>query len=191
MKLYQIINLLRSDLLKSDLLFSDEDLGKKNPKFEELFEGFGSRAFESNGDAAEELYGKGPDYPYFFQVKSRFVDQLLKNIVHLDFDKPEYPRYRREEIKAQLNLFQMKVLTRFGQKENVIWLAKRVLKTSMAYGFTNFVLDSARTLRNEMSYSGNIKDFEKYDSIVSKYEKIDCHLCYNDYVAMGRIEDLI
>jgi len=173
MKLYQIIDLLRSDLIKSDILFSDEDFGKKNPKFKELFEGYGSKAFESNGDAAEELYGKGPDYPYFFQVKSRFVEQLLKNIVHLDFDKPEYPRYRREEVKAQLNLFQMKVLARFGQKENVIWLAKRVLKTSIAYGFTSFVLEAARTLRNDTSYFGNIKDFEKYDAIVSKYEVID------------------
>ena len=28
------------------------------------------------------------------------------------------------------------------------------------------------------------------DPCSSKYEKIDCHLCYNDYMAMGRIEDL-
>ncbi len=172
MKLYQLIKLLRSESLKSDVLFSDPDYGDKNPKFKELFEGFGSRTFESNADAAQELYGKGPDYPYYFQVKSRFTDQLLKNIVHLDFDKPEYPRYRREEVKAQLNLFQAKVLLRFGQKDNVIWLSKRVLKTSMAYGFTNFVLESATLLRNECSYFGNIKDFEKYDGIIKKYEKI-------------------
>ncbi len=173
MKLYQIIDLLSSELLKTDVLFSDPDYGKKNPKFQELFEGFGSRAFESNADAAEELYGKGPDYPYFFQVKSKFQDQLLKNIVHLDFDKPQYPRERREEVKAQLALFQIKVLLRFGQKENVIWLAKKVLRTAQAYGFTSFVLESARILRNEMSYFGNIKDFEKYDQIVTKYQKID------------------
>ncbi len=173
MKLYQIIDLLSSDLLKSDVLFSDPDFGKKNPKFKELFDGFGSGAFESNADAAEELFGKGPDYPYYFQVKSKFVDQLLKNIVHLDFDNPQYPRHRREEVKAQLSLFQIKVLLRFGQKENVIWLAKKVLRTAQAYGFTSFVLESARILRNEMSYFGNVKDFEKYDSIVAEYEKID------------------
>jgi hypothetical protein len=28
------------------------------------------------------------------------------------------------------------------------------------------------------------------DPCSSIYEKIDCSLCYNDYVAMGRIEDL-
>ena len=28
------------------------------------------------------------------------------------------------------------------------------------------------------------------DPCSSKNEQIDCHLCYNDYVAMGRIEDL-
>jgi hypothetical protein len=28
------------------------------------------------------------------------------------------------------------------------------------------------------------------DPCSSKNEKIDCQLCYNDYVAMGRIEDL-
>jgi hypothetical protein len=29
------------------------------------------------------------------------------------------------------------------------------------------------------------------DNCSSKWQRIDCHLCYNDYVAMGRIEDLI
>ena len=98
MKLYQIVDLLRRRIDTKDVLFNGNCPENIDGKLKELYEGFANDAFKSDDEAAQALFGKGADYPYYFEVKAKLRDQLLKNLFHLNLNSGKFHVYYKQEL---------------------------------------------------------------------------------------------
>ncbi len=173
MKLYQIVDLLRIRIDNKDILFNDLQEKKLDNKLFELYRGIENGEFKSDEEASIALFGKGTDYTYYFDVKGRFRDQLLKNLFHLNLRTSEFQHYYREELENEIALQQAKILLRVGLRENAIWLYKRILKTAEAYQFTSVMKECYRHLKNHMVYEGNEKKYSEYHNLWMKAAEIE------------------
>ncbi len=162
MKLYQIVDLLSRAIDKKDVLFNDKEQVNLDGKLQEMYEGFSDGRFKNDEDAARALFGKGPDYPYYFEVKAKFRDQLLKNLFHLNLKSGKSSHYYRLRADTELSLQQAKLLLGMGQKYNAIWLFKRILKVAESYHYTSIMKDCYKNLRNQMVYEANVKKYNEY-----------------------------
>ena len=120
MKLYQIVDLLRNLIDHKDVIFNNQAEEKLDGKMKELFLGLESGEFKSDEDASQALFGKGPDYPYYFEIKAKFRDQLLKNLFHLNLRSSKFHDYYRQELECEVMLQQAKILLRSGLVYNAV-----------------------------------------------------------------------
>lgn len=173
MKLYQISDLLRRRIDSRDILFNENCGNHQDNKLKELFEGFVSGKFKTDEEAANALFGKGADYPYYFEVKSRMREQLLKNLFHLNYNSGKFEYYSVRNLECELALQQAKILLGNGQKENAIWLLKRTLKIAESFHFTSIIRECCKMLKNQMVYSGDVKKYEEYRKRWLELEEIE------------------
>lgn len=172
MKLYQIVDLLSRRIDKKDVLFNGEEQINLDGKLKEMYEGFAEGKFKTDEDAALALFDKGPDYPYYFEVKAKFRDQLLKNLFHLNLRSGKFLHYYRLKSEAETNLQQAKILLGMGQKFNAVWLFKRILRVAEPYHFSDILKECYRNLKNQMVYEGNVRKYEEYQKKWLKYQEI-------------------
>ena len=155
-----LLDMMVMQIDKKDVLFNGNSEESLDGKLKELHEGFLNGDFKTDEDAANALFGKGADYPYYFEIKAKFREQLLRNIFHINYNSNKYHYYNKQELQCQISLTQSKILLRNGLKENAIWLLKRTLKTAEALHFTSIIRECCLILKNQMVYSGDLLDMK-------------------------------
>jgi hypothetical protein len=173
MKLYQIADLLRRRIDNKDVLFNENSVSHADGKLQEFFEGYITGEFKTDEEAANTLFGKGADYPYYFEIKSKMRDQLLKNLFHLNYNTGKFEYYSIRKLECELAVQQAKILLGNGLKENTIWLLKRTLRVAESFYFTSVIRDCCRMLKNQMVYSGNVKKYEEYQKRWMELEEVE------------------
>lgn len=172
MKLYQICKVISLKIDSKDILFNGNTASKYNQRLVEAYNLILDGTYKNEEEAIEDLFNIKKDNPYFFEIKGRFRDQLLKNLFHIDLNfKGLHPFYRQEMI-LEIQFFQGKILIRNGLKQNAVELLKKVLQKSAKYEIYHIAAESARILKNQMLYFADIKKFDDYDKKWREYENI-------------------
>ncbi|MGB3617499.1 MAG: hypothetical protein WBA12_05225, partial [Catalinimonas sp.] len=91
--LRQIIDLVTHKRIKKVELF-DESSRNKSSNYYRLFEGIRSRRYQSDDDAAADLYDCAPTEKKYLILKTRLKQKLLNTLFFLDFRDPDVAEYK-------------------------------------------------------------------------------------------------
>ncbi len=153
-------------------IFDDYALRHNKSKFNEFYDALRDNKFKNDRDAADKLYGCKPTDPKYRQLKSRFRKRLLNTLFFLDINLPKAANYDRAYYSCNKDWTLVKTLLWYDAPNSAAQLARQILTTSQKYQFADFIVNSARILREQAALSGDEKAYEEYDNYIKEYTQV-------------------
>jgi len=147
--------------------------GSKDSKLLALYEGIAQGRFNTDEEAATELYkGQGGASSYR-KLKSDLRERLLEHVFQINTEQSHYSDYQ----KAYYDCHKQWVIVRFltGQNANTValTLANKLLRTSEKFDFTLLCMDIASFLRIQYGLrESNDKKFREASQQFDHYRKV-------------------
>jgi len=166
-KLREIINLLDLNKIKSIEIIDSKT--KTDTKLMQLYNGIREGKLVNDNDAKEHLYSNSSNNNAYYKLKHTLRERLLNTIFFIDAKTSKNSDIHNAHLNIQKITSLVQILLTKGLKQNAIYMAKKGLKISKIYEFTEERLILARILRfHDAIMSGNEIAFQKYDAIVNK-----------------------
>ncbi len=166
-KLKELIELLNLNKIKS-IEIIDHSIDT-DTKLMQLYNGIRKGKFSNDANAKNFLYSNNSDSNAYYKLKHTLRERLYNTIFFIDVKSSKYGDIYKAKMQTQKISSLIRILLTKGLKKNAIYMAKKGLKTAIAYEFTEEQLFFARTLRSHVSAMlGDQKKFEEYDIIVNK-----------------------
>ncbi len=144
-----------------------------NSLVQRLYDGLSTGKYNTEEDAALDLYQDSPTNSNYRQLKYNLEKRLLNTIFHIDVNASEFTDYSKAYISCQKNTAAINILMLRGVRENAISLAERTLRIALEYEFTDIILSLARILKSHYGfYSDKRTKYLEYQSLISKYSEI-------------------
>ncbi len=145
----------------------------KDSKLLALYEGISKGKYQSDEEAAADLYGEKQPGSSYRKLKSVLRDKLLDYIFEINTQKEEYSDYQR----AYYDCHKQWVIVRFltGQNANTaaLSLANKLLRTAERFDFTLLCMDIASYLRIQYGLrESNPKKFEEASHRFEYFRKV-------------------
>jgi hypothetical protein len=153
-------------------IFDDYALRHKKSKFNEFYEALRDNKFKNDREAASKLYDCKPTDPKYRQLKSRFRKRLLNTLFFLDINLPKAANYDRAYYSCNKDWTLVKTLMWYDAPNSAAQLARQILTTSLKFKFADFIVSSARVLREHSANTGDEKGYEDYDNYIKEYSQV-------------------
>ncbi len=145
----------------------------KDSKLLALYEGISKGKYQSDEEAAADLYGEKHPGSSYRKLKSVLRDKLLDSIFEINTQREEYSDYQR----AYYDCHKQWVIVRFltGQNANTaaLSLANKLLRTAERFDFTLLCMDIASYLRIQYGLrESNPKKFEEASHRFEYFRKV-------------------
>lgn len=140
--------------------------GTGEAKTHQLIRGLLEKRWETDEEAAAELYGNKLGIKTFEMLQSRTRELLVDMIFQLQTETEFKSSYDRAYFLACKNLLSGAILllkSRLQSGENQLKLS---LKSSLQYHFTDLAIMNLRLLRSITTSSGNLKQFHHYGQLI-------------------------
>ena len=152
--------------------FDDQTLRAKKSKFNEFYEALRDGKFKNDREAAHALYGCPPTDSKYRQLKSRFRKRLLNTLFFLDINLPKTANYDRAYYSCNKDWTLAQTLLWYNAPSSAARIARQIFTTSLKYQFTDFIIKSARMLRQHAVEEGDEKMYEEYDYHIKQYTPV-------------------
>lgn len=167
--LKQIITLLSQYEQKIDV-FNEQEL--ENTAFERLYTGVKSGKYSSDTEAALDIYRTEHTDARYRNLKSRLKRKLSNNLFFMQIEHPEHPESLAAKLEIERQLFAMKILAALGSTKAAYEIATQILPVTQKYHFTNATIECLQLLLEQVSYSGDKRDYQTYIKLLNKYLQI-------------------
>ena len=139
-----------------------------------LFEGISKGKFNSDQEAAAQLYeGEKSDSSKYRKLKSDLREKLLDTVFHINTDLEHYSDYQKAYYECHKQWVMVRFLT--GQNANTaaLTLATRLLRQSEKFDFTLLCMDIASYLRIQYGLrESNDKRFREANEQFNFYRRV-------------------
>lgn len=170
--LLEIAKIVTKKKVKKIEIFDDYSLKQKNSKFNDFYELLMSGDFQSDQEAAKELYNSRPTDDKYRQLKSRFKKRLLNTLFFLDVNQSSTASYSRAYYSCHRDWTLVKILRTNKAYETGAQLARSVLVVALKFNFADIVVSAARILREHAAIECNEALFEEYNELCQTYQAI-------------------
>ncbi|MES2734629.1 MAG: hypothetical protein V4714_22970 [Bacteroidota bacterium] len=168
--LNELIRLVTKKRVKKVELF-DENSRNKSSNYFKLFDGIHTRKYQSDTDAASDIYQCDASEKKYLILKTRLKQKLLNTLFFLDFEDDEnVPAYKNALYECNKTLYCAKVLLMNGSKRIAIPSVEKTLRKAEEFHLTDIELECARILRAYYSSSNQYKEFTQYRDLAEKIE---------------------
>jgi hypothetical protein len=168
--LSELIKLVTKKRVKKVELF-DENSRNKSSNYFKLFDGIHTRRYQSDNDAAQDIYQCDPSEKKYLILKTRLKQKLLNTLFFLDFEDDEnVPAYKNALYECNKTLYCAKVLLMNGSKRIAIPSVEKTLRKAEEFHLTDIELECAKILRSYYSSSNQYKEFLQYRDLAEMIE---------------------
>lgn len=170
--LKSLIQIITQKRVKKVELF-DEESRNKSSHYYTLFQGIHQEKYNSDEEAAKDIYACDASEKKYLILKTRLKQKLMNTIFFLDPEETESVSVvdlARQECEK--TLFQAKTLLLCEAGEVGISMIEKNLKKAQDYFLTDIVLESAKILADYFSKKGQKTDFNNNNQMVATYSKI-------------------
>ncbi|MBC7922665.1 MAG: hypothetical protein H7Z75_16425 [Ferruginibacter sp.] len=169
--LNELIKLVTKKRVKKVELF-DENSRNKSSNYFKLFDGIHTRRYQSDTDAARDIYQCDPSEKKYLILKTRLKQKLLNTLFFLDFEDDEnVPAYKNALYDCNKALYCAKVLLMNGSRRIAIPSVEKTLRKAQEYHLTDIELECTRILRAYYSTSNQYKEFVIYRDLAEQIEQ--------------------
>lgn len=142
-------------------------------KMDVFYRALAEGKYESEEEAAEDLYGAGPDHGAYRKLKERVEERLSNTLFLIDNNEPNYSDLQKAYYSCYKNASAIKILIGKQNRQGAIPLAVKTLKVAEKYEFTDIVLALTKELRTHYGMIiGNKKKFDYYNKRVKHYTQL-------------------
>lgn len=167
----ELIKLVTKKRVKKVELF-DENSRNKSSNYFKLFDGIHTRKYQSDLDAAKDIYQCDPSEKKYLILKTRLKQKLLNTLFFLDFeDDDNVPEYKSALYECNKTLYCAKVLLMNGSKKIAIPAVEKTLRKAQEYYLTDIELECTKILRAYYSTSNQYKEFLLYRDLAEQIEQ--------------------
>ncbi len=145
--------------------------GKEN-LYLKLFKGIADGAFNSDEEAALQLYQTSPKNKKYLMLKSRLKDRLINTLFFLNHKKIQDSPYQKAVYQCNRNYFCAKILLTHGARTSAIAMAKSTLALARQFDLNEITLLCARMLRHHYSMMGLKQEFSQYNHLAESSLKL-------------------
>jgi hypothetical protein len=170
--LFEISKVVTKRKIRKIEIFDDYALRNKKSKFNEFYEALRDGKFKNDREAADLLYGCQPTDPKYRQLKSRFRKRLLNTLFFLDINLPKAANYDRAYYSCNKDWTLAQTLLWYDAPSSAAQIARQVFTTSLKYKFADFIVNSARLLRQQAAAEGDQKAYEAYDDQIKQFTPV-------------------
>jgi tetratricopeptide (TPR) repeat protein len=168
--LSELIRLVTKKRVKKVELF-DENSRNKSSNYFKLFDGIHSEKYQSDADAAKDIYACDPSEKKYLILKTRLKQKLLNTLFFLDFEDENTPQYKAVLYECNKALYCAKVLLMNGSKRIAIPAIEKTLKRAQEFHLTDIELECAKILRSHYSTSNQYKEFVLSKELADQIEQ--------------------
>lgn len=138
--------------------------GKEN-LYLKLFKGIAEGAFNSDEEAALQLYQTSAKDKKYLMLKSRLKDRLINTLFFLNHKKIQDSPYQKAVYQCNRNYFCSKILLTHGARTSAIAMAKSTLAVAKQFDLNEITLLCARMLRHHYSMMGLKQEFQQFNQL--------------------------
>lgn len=128
--------------------------------------------YETDDQAAKDLYGSGRIDQRYRTLKSRLQERLLHSLLFLQVKQPEHSEILSYYYKCTRNLIAAQTLMRFASRKASTYIAERTLVVAQKYQFTDLCLQLVALLRESAGIRFSRKEFLHYNQLLKEYLEI-------------------
>ncbi len=142
-------------------------------KQERLYEGILNNEFESDDDAAHDLYKSNANSKSYKNLRTNLKKRLINTVFFIDQKQAGFNEYQKAYYTCCKEWAAVKILLGREARVAAIQLAHKILRQTLKFEFTDLTIDVARILRLHYAvFEGDEKKFNQYDEIVQTQEAI-------------------
>jgi hypothetical protein len=132
-------------------------------------QGLANDSYDSDDEAARDLYGSDASDQRYRTLKSRTYERLLQSVLFLQVKQPEHSEYLSYYYKCMRNMIGAQTLMRFAQRRAGYAIAQKTLTVAEKYQFTDICLNLAVLLRDSAAVWNRRTTFLHHHRDVVKY----------------------
>lgn len=142
---------------------------KRGQLIKALYDGIATGKYETDEQAAEDLYGANYNFTNYTTLKNRLQNQLLNSIFFINLSDYHLTDFQQAYIEARKTSAIIQILLGRTSRKTSIDLAEKLIRKSLKYQFTEINLDLARILRRHYRiFEHDMPKSKKYDQIVEE-----------------------
>ncbi len=169
-ELLEITQILDKKKISKIEILDQHSLRQPNNLFARMYNGLYKEQFESDEQAADELYKSAPTDARYRQLKSRFRKRLLNTFFFLDPNLAQLTGRTAALYSCRRNLALVHILLINGAVETALGEALQIQNMALRFGFPDLVVSSALIIREIYAGQNDEKNFSKQDKLVEEYE---------------------
>ncbi len=168
-KLQEIVRVIGRRRLKRIEVFNEGGRGPRKNLYYRFYKGIKDGSFQTDEDAARELFGCEPTNKRYLMLKSRVKTRLINTLLFI-----ENPTSRNQQAvyNTNRNLVASKMLLLNGARFTGIALLKSTLHEAQKYSVTEVAVECLRHLRYQSSFLGKENDFKKYNELFQSTQEV-------------------
>lgn len=170
--LLEITQILDKKKISKIEILDQYSLRQPNNLFARMYHGLYKEKFETDEQAAQELYQSPPTDARYRQLKSRFRKRLLNTFFFLDPNLSQLSGRTAALYSCRRNLALVHILTINGATETALTEALQIQNMAIRFGFPEMVVSSALIIREIYAGLNDEKNFSRQDKLIEEYEAI-------------------
>lgn len=164
-KLQEIVKVVGRKRLKRIEIFNEGGSGQRNSMYFKLYKGIKDGRFQTDAQAAKELFGCEPSDKKYLMLKSRVKTRLINTLFFLEASNS---RHEQAIYKTNRNFVAAKFLILNGAKNTGMSILKSTLHEAEKFGITEVAVECLKSLRFQSAFGGNQSDFHRYNDKIKK-----------------------
>jgi len=174
----------RNKIKQIDILREAGDMSRRVNK---LYNGLLKKVYNSDNEAAQDIFGKNEDYIQYRKLRIKLFDMLVNTSFFSDGNLSKFPEVGRAHFNCYRNFAAANILLNISAQDAAAYLLKRVLEKSIKYEFTSLTAEVSWLLRTRIKNITDKKEMIKYVKINELYEKkrrleMDATIAYEELI---------
>lgn len=169
-ELLEITQILDKKKISKIEILDQNSLRQPNNLFARMYNGLYKEKFETDEQAAQELYQATPTDARYRQLKSRFRKRLLNTFFFLDPNLAQLSGRTAALYSCRRNLALVHILLINGATETALGEAQQIQNMAIRFGFPDMVVASALIIREIYAGQNDEKNYSKQDKLIETYE---------------------
>lgn len=141
----------------------------KDQKMKQLYEGIAKGKFKTNAEAAKVIYGENAQSTNISSLKGLLTNKILNTLFFINLSGSSFNPIQKNYYECHKLRAVVQILRGKGSRISSMEIAKKVLKKSLKYQFTEISLELSKLLRQHYSiYNKNLSKRNKYNAVVTE-----------------------
>jgi hypothetical protein len=171
-ELLEITQILDKKKISKIEILDTNSLKQPNNLFARMYNGLYKEQFETDEQAAQELYQSPSTDARYRQLKSRFRKRLLNTFFFLDPNLSQLTGRTAALYSCRRNLALVHILRINGVTETALGEAQQIQNMAIRFGFPDMVVSSALIMREIHAGQNDEKNFSRQDKLIEEYEAV-------------------